>query len=401
MPTQLTPAGLEVETYEEIRSDVAAAIRARVSQTANLEEDSLLGNLVSIVSTKVRQVGEALEAVYASFDPDGNTGASQDHVAAITGTTREAATYSTVTATVTVAPGTYGAGKLIAHVKNDPKVLFTNVEVVSNDGTESAPIDALFRALSAGPVEVLAGQLTVIAGSVAGWLSVTNAEAAAPGRSSETDVELRRRREEELFAQGSTTVDAIRGDLLRNIPGIESVIVIENASDEADENGIPPHNIEVIVVAPTVADDVIAQQIWDSKAGGGPTHRAPESSGATAIAVDSQGVEHEVHFSRQQDVEVYVRLELEVLADAYVGDEAFRQSFADAANAYYGVARDVKLSKLFAFAHSIGGVFGVASLETSADDGLTWAPADVVIGFRERARFSTARVTVTSSPVAE
>ena len=396
MPTQLTPEGLEIETYEETRGDVVAQLRSNVSQTLNLEEDSLLGNVTSIVCTKIRQLGEALEAVYESFDPDGNTGASQDHVAAITGTTREDATYSIVTATVTVAPGTYDVGKLIAHVTNAPEIRFANVDAVTNAGASNAAVDVLFRAVNVGPVAALSGTLTVIAGGVPGWVSVTNAEDAELGRNIETDGALRQRREDEIFAQGSTTVDAIRGDLLRNIPAIESAIVIENDADETDENGIPPHNIEAIVVAPDVADDTIAQQIWDSKAGGGPTHGS-----VTAVATDSQGIEHEVHFSRQTDIDVHVRLSLQVIAENYIGDGAFRQGFVEAASAYYRIARDVKLSKLYAFAHALGGVFGVPTLETSTD-GETWAAADIIIDFRERARFSFARVTVlSSSPVAE
>ena len=62
MATELTPEGLSIETYEEIRAAVVAELRANVSQTVNAAEDSLLGNLVSIVCTKYREGLEALEA---------------------------------------------------------------------------------------------------------------------------------------------------------------------------------------------------------------------------------------------------------------------------------------------------------------------------------------------------
>jgi uncharacterized phage protein gp47/JayE len=390
--TELTPEGLSIETYEELRDDVVSRLRSDVSATVNAEEDALLGNLVSIVCTKYREGLEALEAVYESLDPDGNTGASQDHIAAITGTTREAATHSTVTATVEVEPGTYAVGDLVAHVVNDPTARFANTQEVVNAGPADATADVIFQAEDTGPIAAPSGTLTAIAGAVAGWLSVTNAEDAELGRAIELDSELRARREDELSGSGSATVDAIRAHILRELPDVTSCIVLENTTDAVDSNGLPAHSIEVIVLAPGVPAADIAAEVWASKPGGIYTHGDEE-----VVVTDSQGIEHTVRFSYQTDVDIYVRFgELEVIEESYVGDTEFIADFVEAGNAYYTIGRDVKRSKLTGLAQSITGVFGVDldTLETSLD-GVSWAASNRTVGIRERARLDTSRVLIT------
>ncbi|HLT68311.1 MAG TPA: hypothetical protein VKZ73_10655, partial [Microbacterium sp.] len=391
--TELTPKGLYVETYAETRADIAARLRADVSPTVNVEEDSLLGNLVSIVATKQRQIGEALEAVYSSIDPDQNGGASQDSVAAITGTLRRDATFSLLEdVDWTVDPGTYAAGTLIAHVVNNPEARFANAADVVNGGGSSAAIAVNAVAEASGPVQALAGTLTVIAGAVSGWTAVSNPEDAILGRGVELDSELRVRREQELAAQGSTSVEAIRAAILReHAEDVQSVLVIENTTDTTDSNGLPPHSIEAIVLAPGIDSAALAATIFEAKAGGILSH------GSESVThVDTQGVSHTVKYSEQTDVDLYVRVTLDVLAADYVGDSTFVEELVALCDAYYSLGRDVRHSRLVSFCHSIGGVFGVDTLEIS-DNGSDWDELDRVIDYREIARFDTARVTVTAS----
>lgn len=393
MTTELLPEGLYVETYAETRADIVARLRADVSPTVNTEEDSLLGNLVSIVATKQRELGEALEAVWTSFDPDQNGGASQDAIAAITGTLRRGATYSLLEdVEVTVAPGSYAAGTLVAHVANNPEARFANAAEVVNGGGSPAVVAVNFTAEDAGPVQALAGTLTVIAGAVSGWTAVTNPEDAILGRDIELDAELRVRREQELSAQGSTSVEAIRAAILRDhAEFIQSVIVIDNPDDEVSGDGLPPHSIEAIVYAPGIDPAALAGTIFEAKAGG------VQAYGASIVAhVDSQGVSHTVGYSTQTDVDLHIRVTLDVLAADYVGDSTFVEEFVAFCDAYYSLGRDVRHSRLVSFCHSIGGVFGVDTLEIS-DNGTDWDELDREIDYREIARFDTARVTVTAS----
>lgn len=393
MPTQLTPQGLYVETYEETRADIVSRIRQDVSPTANTEEDSLLGNLISIVATKQRELGEALEAVWSSFDPDSNGGAAQDNIAAITGTLRRDATYSRLEGVeYTVDPGTYPAGTLVAHVDGDPTIRFANAEDVVNDGVSPDVVTADAVSETPGPVRVFAGQLTVIAGAVSGWAAVSNPSDAIVGRDVESDAELRVRREQELSAQGSTSAEAVRAAILReHTDTVESALVLENVTETTDANGVPPHSIEAIVYAPGIDEDALAETIFRAKAAGIRAHGTE-----TKTVTDSQGIAHSIGFSYQEDVDLYVRVNLEIIDGTWVGDSEFILRFVDLCNAYYGLGRDVKHSRLVAFCHQVPGVFGVVKLEVS-DDGESWVEADWPITYREIARFDTGRVTVESA----
>lgn len=393
MPTQLTPQGLYVETYEETRADIVSRIRQDVSPTANTEEDSLLGNLISIVATKQRELGEALEAVWSSFDPDSNGGAAQDNIAAITGTLRRDATYSRLEGVeYTVDPGTYPAGTLVAHVDGDPTIRFVNAEDVVNDGVSTDVVTADAVSETPGPVRVFAGQLTVIAGAVSGWAAVNNPSDAIVGRDVESDAELRVRREQELSAQGSTSAEAVRAAILReHTDTVESALVLENVTETTDANGVPPHSIEAIVYAPGIDEDALAETIFRAKAAG---IRAYGNEIKTVT--DSQGIAHSIGFSYQEDVDLYVRVNLEIIDGTWVGDSEFILRFVDLCNAYYGLGRDVKHSRLVAFCHQVPGVFGVVKLEVSGD-GASWVEADWPITYREIARFDTGRVTVQSA----
>lgn len=393
MPTQLTPQGLYVETYEETRADIVSRIRQDVSPTANTEEDSLLGNLISIVATKQRELGEALEAVWSSFDPDSNGGASQDAIAAITGTLRRDATYSRLEGVeYTVDPGTYPAGTLVAHVDGDPTIRFVNAEDVVNDGVSPDVVTADAVSETPGPVRVFAGQLTVIAGAVSGWAAVSNPTDAIVGRDVESDAELRVRREQELSAQGSTSAEAVRAAILReHTDTVESALVLENVTETTDANGVPPHSIEAIVYAPGIDEDALAETIFRAKAAGIRAH-----GNEIKTVTDSQGIAHSIGFSYQEDVDLYVRVNLEILDGTWVGDSEFILRFVDLCNEYYGLGRDVKHSRLVAFCHQVPGVFGVVKLEVS-DDGASWVEADWPITYREIARFDTGRVTVESA----
>ena len=128
MTTQLTTAGLEVDTFEETLEAIETEQKAAISPSLDLSTSSPLGQLNRIMARAIRLVNEALEAVYAGIDPDSNTGDAQDRIAAITGTFREAATKATVTLSVNLDAGTYAIGTLVAHTAGRPQDRFPDAQ---------------------------------------------------------------------------------------------------------------------------------------------------------------------------------------------------------------------------------------------------------------------------------
>jgi hypothetical protein len=153
----------------------------------------------------------------------------------------------------------------------------------------------------------------VIATPVAGLNSVINDFDAALGANQDNDAQLRERRERELRATGSATVDALRSDILAialedgSKPVIEAII-LENTSNVVDGDGLPGHSLECLVfdgVTQDCPNDTIAQTIWDSKPGG--IQLVGTSSGT---AIDSKNVQRTILFSRPTNKEVVLQATL-------------------------------------------------------------------------------------------
>lgn len=391
----VTDEGFVAKTLEVIRSEIEDEIRATFGDDTNTSSASVMGQLIGIMATKLREVWELAEAAYGGQYPDSAISRSLTMLAALTGTQRRAATKGTVECTVNVNPGTYLPGALIASVSGYPDRRFVNVDTVTNSGGVAANVtDITFECEEAGVVLANAGTLTVIAQAAVGWNSVTNPADATAGEVEETDVELRTRRELELASAGSTTADAIRSDILRLVTGVISCTVLENDTDDTDGNGLPPHSVEAIVLGPDGydADDdqAVADQIWATKAGG------IQAYGSTSKTVtDSQGFTHTVKFTRPTDKNVYLEFDLTVDDDTYAGDTAFKEAVVAFGDDAYGGGDDVIRARLIAAAFDVAGVEDVAGLRLGFAV-LPVGTANLAIALREIARLDTARIVVAS-----
>lgn len=390
----LSSTGLLVPTLDEIKAAIDAAARAEIDPRIDLSESSPMGQFSAIVSRQIRKVWEAVEALYAAADPDGATGQSLDRIAALTGTERREATASRVTATVTVEPGTYPAGSLIAHVDGRPTDRFASVDPVTNGGASPANFSAVFEAETTGPVLAPSGTLTEIASPVAGWTAVTNAADATPGLAAETDPQLRVRRGREVQGVGSTTVDAIRSALSR-LSGVLEVYVFENDSDATVE-GIPPHAFEAVVYGPDPAaasdDDIVAATIFAEKPAG-----IQAFGSTTETVIDSQGSFHAIGFTRPTAIALGVEVDVDTLDSDYAGDDAVEAAILAGFAEVQGVADDGRWSRFAAWAQSVRGVVGVTEVRLGPSGGPLVAFADVPITIRQRATLDVGDILVTST----
>jgi uncharacterized phage protein gp47/JayE len=382
----LTATGLDIKRLEDILAELKAAEYANVSNELNLEATSLLGQFLASTSSQLAQLWELALAVRAARSPSQAEGIALDDVCEITGTYREQATPSTVTATVNVDAGTYAAGTLIAHPIGAPDRRFSNVLEVTASG------DWLFQAETTGPQRCDAGTLTVIAESVVGFNSITNALDADLGTDIELDSSLRRRQALERTRPGSTTAEAVRTDVL-DVEGVTLCTVLENDTDTTDGNGLPPHSLEAVVLGGD--DEDVREAVRKAKAGG---IRAYGDDIATIY--DSQGQPHSIGFSRPDDVNIYISVTLTRLPNSYPGDNAMKQAIADWADANLSVGHDVLRARLFAevFMAGLGSIINVASLTL----GLSASPvgtADLTMTARQLPRFDTSRISITSSIV--
>lgn len=436
----VTATGFSVKTYEVIVEELHDAWRAAFGASSLGERAQ---RLLAIVAERLAEVWELAEDVYAAFDPDGAVDDALDALCALTGTTREPASESTVTLTLTGTGATVvPAGSTVetastaiefttdedatlaelvawanttAYVLDDRRSNGGNSYICITAGTSAgsggptttadditdgtvhwrylgegtAAVDVTATATATGPLVATSGDLTEIVTPVSGWLGVTNLLDADLGTDLETDEDLRVRRGDELAGGGASTADAIRAAVL-DVADVTTCRVFYNDSDVTDADGVPPHAVEVLVQGG--AD----QDIWDallaSVAAGIATH-----GDEAGTAEDSEGVSHDVYFSRPEARTVYAEIVLTKDPDTYPTDgDAQVKAAIVALEDVLGVGYDVTASRVSAAVFSVTGVLDV----TDVDIGTSAAPPDgttITVSTRQVATFDTSRITVTSS----
>ena len=393
MTLELTSAGLTTRTLTEIADAIKAEIRSEISASMDLSTSSPQGQMVQIFAREVRKIEEALAALHAAYNPAGATGSMADILSALTGTVRRAATFSTVSATVNVDPGTYSAGSLVASVVGNPDAQFSNADEVVNSGGSAADVVVTYRALESGPVQAPSGTLQ-ISGPVSGWNSITTAVDATPGEDIETDAALLVRRAQEVQAQGSTTVDAIRADISQNVSGVISVTVVENDTDTTVDS-IPPHSFEAIVYGPaapsTEDNEAVAAQIFASKPAG------IRAYGSTSIDVaDEQNNTHAIGFTRPTEIDAAIVVEGTVQTVVGIGLSGLKDDLAERANAVLAVGDNLDWSEIAAWAHElIPGLYRLSNVEVGTSGGSTTPFTNLTATSREIIRLDASDITLT------
>lgn len=303
----ITPAGFTIKILQEILAEYKSSEQALIHPAIDVSDSRPLGQLNGIVSEREALLWELLRFSFSANDPDAAEGFLLDALCAITGTRRRAASSSIVTCTVNLDAGVTLPEGSTAYVQDNPTRLFQSSADVTSTTAGDYTVD--FESTDTGPVVANAGTLNQIAGPVTGWNSITNPLDAALGRVADTDTVLRQRRVDGLEKNGGATPDAIRSDLLA-IKGVEKVLIFENQSDSIVD-GQPSHSIEVLVfdgIVPSVANDDIAQAIWNSKAAGVGTFGS-----ITGVAVDTEGTNQNVQFSRPTVENVWLEFDVDVV----------------------------------------------------------------------------------------
>lgn len=383
----LTAEGFERALQDEIAADIATDVRGTISAQLEISEATVIGNLVTIFSDHLAQAWELLEEAVNGLDPENATDSRLVALALLTGVARRPADKGLVTATVNLdASKTYAAGDLIAHVVDEPANRWLNRDTVTS--TTAGDYSAVFEAETAGSASsAAAGTLNVIAGSVAGWNSITNAADATPGNDIETIEDLRARREASLALAGSGTVDAIRADLLQ-VDGVLQVLVEENTTD-ATVGALSPHSFRAVVWDgdPAAADDdEIAQAIHDTRPAG-----IPSLGSESGTATKADGTTTMVAFERATPVPIYIDVDIVSAAGVAIADvkDAILAEMSD-----LGVGDDVKINRILASVFTVDGVEDTDFVQI----GITASPsgtANISIGTTEIATFDAADITVT------
>lgn len=296
-------AGLLDETGEDFR--------AVFGNDMPVDPETPQGVLIAGETSSRRAIAELTAAQANQINPDIASGGALDSICALTGLSRDGATFSTVASvTLTGVSGTIiPAGRRAKTTAGDE---FQTASAVTIGPGGSASVD--FVAVESGPVPAAVGALNSIVDFVLGWETVSNTNSAVLGSLEQSDASLRQLRKNTLALQGSSLPEAIVSALYAT-EGVQSLQFRENYTNTPqtiDGIYLLEHSIWACVNGGTDVD--IAAAILGKKSGG------CNFNGAELVNVvePSSGQSYPVRFDRPAQVPIQCRLTLR--AGSFTGD---------------------------------------------------------------------------------
>lgn len=386
----VSKTGFKRKRLDLLLQELNSEVKSIFGENFNVSPESPDGQINGVISESNANLWEIAEEAYNAFNPSAATGAALSNLVQLNGIERLRATKSRVQVTLSGTTGTIiPQGSLIS--TSDTGNEFSTVSEIVLDGAGNGSVFA--TSVDFGPVQALAGTLTQIDTPITGWSTVTNSFDADLGSKEETDVELRARRERSVAIAGQAMVDSIFA-AVANIDGVTNTVVLENDTNSTDGNGLPPHSFQVIAVGGTSAD--IAQTIWNKKPAG-----IASFGNVSETILDSQGISHDISFSRPTEVDIYV--EVTVTPDENYpsnGDELIKQAIVDYANGDlvdgrgFSLGDNVIYTRLYTPINSVQG-HEIADLKIGATPSPT-GTSNIIISATEIASFTVSNITVNS-----
>lgn len=380
----LTPDGFNRKRLADIKTELEEAYRLIFGENIDVSPQSVFGQIIGIHSQREADLWEQSELVYNAFYPSTAQGVQLSNIVTLNGIVRQEAIPSTVTITCAGTDGTViTQGSIVS--TSDTKEQFASLA----DGTIiGGVVNIAFESVNAGPIEALAGTLTVIDTPIFGWQTASNSIGAQLGQDEETDAELRERRIKSTQALGQNLVDSLFGQI-SNLDNVTSALVISNGTDSTDANGIPPHQFLTVIEGGEVQE--IANTIWLN------TPQGIDSYGSlTEIIVDSQGFNQEINYSRPAEEDIYFKLTISTDSSfPATGQDDIKSAIVAFGSSNFGIGDDVLLSNFYT---PINSVPGITSIDLRM--GLSASPSgtsNLVIDVEEISKYDISRIELITS----
>lgn len=312
----ITEAGFTLKRLADILFDMVTALSTVQDPVSGeyltpdlLDENDPMIQVINAFSDSLSVCWEQAQLAYNQFDPLKATGAGLSGLVQLNGLQRMLGSYATVTTVLTGTNDKYIAAGVQVSDMND---LYTfELPAFTFDGSGDATVTG--TCIVKGSVVALAGSLVKILTPTSGLLTVTNSDDSTGGTDDETDAELRIRQQLSTAGTAKSVIDSIYGDLA-GLTAVTHVRVYQNYTLTTDSRGIPGKQVAVVIIGGTDAE--IAEAIFERVPLGMQTY------GTTTVnQLDDQGVEYPVSFTRPDEIDIYVEIEIEVINAALWPDD--------------------------------------------------------------------------------
>lgn len=258
-----TPTGItlpaELTLLSEIQADMNTAFGGGLNPALETPQGQLASSLTAAVAAKNSEFAYIVNQV----DPQYSDGAFQDAIGRIYFMSRNPATPTVVTVTLTGIAGTVVPAGTLAQDTSDNTYVCDGNATIGAGGT----VSATFSNILTGPIPCAAGTLTQVYQAIPGWDAINNPAAGVLGRvvESRADFEYRRRNSVALNAHGS--LPSIYAAVF-DVPDVLDVYATENPTAATVNTGATNYPLvehSLYVAAVGGSDDAIARAIWIKK----------------------------------------------------------------------------------------------------------------------------------------
>ncbi|AJS59503.1 baseplate J/gp47 family protein [Paenibacillus sp. IHBB 10380] len=295
----LDRTGFKRRRFDDLFAEMEDKAKETFGEKANTSERSPLGIILRIFAWFLSKLWVTAEDVYNSSYINSAEGSSLDRLGPYVGITRVLDQYAVGTVQLTGTPGRIVEDGF--RLGTELQIYFDTTSRVTLDqnGTAEVAIEAVNSGQSGN---VAASTITVIVNPNPDVTGVVNLDPTTGGREKMSDMEFRDLFTQSVAGGGAASIDALIGALLR-IRSVRAATVIQNFNQEPDAWGRPPHTYQCYVLGGN--DDEVAQAIFNTGAGG------IESYGdIVKVVKDIGGYDHEVKFSRAEEVALQVSVTL-------------------------------------------------------------------------------------------
>lgn len=372
----LTYEGFIRPTYEDLVKRRIERAKKLFGEDVNTGEKTWLGKHIRLGAYDLATAYEDMELIYLSFNPDKATGHALDSVCVLGQIKRNPAIRASYIVRFTGNPKmVVPAGFLVATVDN---VVFHTLYDMTLDDAGEGSVEVLCT--EAGVVgNVGAGSINSIVNPAVGVDAVDGVAQNIVGEEAESDASLRKRLKIALKGVGSATREAIMGAVMR-VGGVKGCDLVENDTDEVDEENRPPRSFEVYALAPKEQAQEIAEAIFSKKPVGIKTAGSEER-----VVTDKGGHEHKVKFSWVKEKPIFAKLfVMKGQTFTATGQTEIKNNLSEKI-AQLASGADVVLSSLYGCVYKVSGVEDVASIKLSTD-GVNYAVSNITCAFDEVAR---------------
>ena len=405
MPNAVTPTGIQIQTYDEIVTEILDGAPATLTVPAypgmrqiygadiNVQPNSPDGQMVNIVAQAKRDMLEYIQQIFTGFDPDQAVGVQLDQRCAINGVQRRQGTYTYVNVSVTTNSAITLQG-LDSTITTTPftvsdasgnKYFLASTYAFTTAGTQSLS----FRAANVGSITPTINSLTIVVTITLGVVSVNNPSAATSiGTPQESDYALRIRRANSVALPSIGYWQGLYDGLL-SLSGVTSALVLENTTSTTDGYGIPGHSIWCVVAGGTTAN--IAGMIYLKRNAG-----CGMKGSITSNVNQVDGTTFTVRFDRPTSVSLYIKFDVTQITGSTPPDANFiRTQILNQLS--YKIGQSADTTSITSLIYSVAPNTSVSNIGVSLDN-VTYVPLLSTTHVYDQFALASARIIINGTP---